>query len=91
MNENKKLKMDDNYYKCLRHLQEIDFVLLELSLYLDTHPNDQNALAQLNQYHQIRQRVYREYESCYGPLYQFGRSSSKYPWEWIETPWPWQV
>ncbi|WP_407925677.1 spore coat protein CotJB [Chengkuizengella marina] len=91
MKENENLKMDDNYYKCLRRLQEIDFVLLDLSIYLDTHPFDQQAVAQLNQYSQERQILYKEYEKCYGPLYEFGRSFSKYPWEWPKTPWPWQV
>ncbi|PEE25960.1 spore coat protein CotJB, partial [Bacillus toyonensis] len=32
--------LPDEYYKWIEELQELDFVLVELTLYLDTHPND---------------------------------------------------
>jgi spore coat protein JB len=27
----------------------------------------------------------------YGPLMQYGHSYSRFPWQWVEPPWPWQV
>lgn len=75
----------------LKQLQTIDFVLVELNLYLDTHPNDLQALQQYNQFAQQRAQVAREYESIRGPLMNFGHSYSKFPWQWNDTPWPWQV
>ncbi len=82
---------DEPYYKLLNELQTIDFVLVELNLYLDTHPNDAQALQQYNHYSIIRSRVARDYEMRYGPLQNFGHSCSSYPWKWAEAPWPWQV
>jgi len=84
-------KMDDHYYELLRKLQETDFVLVELTLYLDTHPNDLQAIQQFNQMAVLRRQIACEYESEYGPLLQFGHSFSRYPWDWKDTPWPWQV
>ena len=33
----------------------------------------------------------KQFEAAYGPLEQFGHSYSNYPWNWDDTPWPWQV
>lgn len=83
--------MDEQFYRLLQQLQEIDFVLVELNLYLDTHPNDPQALQQFNQLVQQRWTLAQRYEENYGPLQNLGRSYSRQPWQWIETPWPWQV
>jgi spore coat protein JB len=83
--------IDDAYYKLLRELQEIDFVLVELNLYLDTHPGDAGALNQYNDFALKRQSVACEFEKRYGPLMNFGHSYSGYPFQWKESPWPWEV
>lgn len=83
--------MDQQYYVLLEELQAIDFVLVELTLYLDTHPLDENALKQYNQFALKRRGVAAEFEQRYGPLLQYGHSFSQYPWQWDQPPWPWQV
>jgi spore coat protein JB len=83
--------LDAQYYQLLEELQAADFVLVELNLYLDTHPNDMQAIQQYNQFAQRRMELAARYEAAYGPLMHFGHSFSKYPWQWIESPWPWQV
>ncbi|MDB5054797.1 MAG: spore coat protein CotJB [Bacilli bacterium] len=83
--------MDENYYKQLYDLQAIDFVLVELNLYLDTHPNDPNALQQFNDHSKTRQQLAAQFEMNYGPLMQFGHSYSQNGWKWNSPPWPWQV
>mgnify|MGYP001353004095 FL=1 len=83
--------LGEHYYRLLQQLQEIDFVLVELALYLDTHPDDLNALKQYNDFALKRQEVSCEFEKHYGPLMQFGHSYSAYPFQWPNTPWPWQV
>lgn len=79
------------YYTQLEELQTVDFVLLELNLYLDTHPGDAQALEQFNSCAQHREGLKQKFESDFGPLLNFGQSYSRYPWQWIEAPWPWQV
>ncbi|GGG54787.1 spore coat protein CotJB [Paenibacillus radicis (ex Gao et al. 2016)] len=83
--------MDSEFYKLLHELQAIDFVLVELNLYLDTHPNDVNAIQQYNHCAQVRQQIAHHYEARYGPLKNFGQSYSGTPFQWVDTPWPWQV
>ncbi|QRG69743.1 spore coat protein CotJB [Brevibacillus choshinensis] len=82
---------DEQYMEMLKELQAVDFVLCELNLYLDTHPNDMNAIEQYNELTQQRWQMANEFEALYGPLMNFGHSFSGYPWQWNDTPWPWQV
>ncbi|WP_166244584.1 spore coat protein CotJB [Paenibacillus turpanensis] len=86
-----KAPIDDRYYKLLHELQAVDFVLVELNLYLDTHPSDVSAIAQYNQFAQKRMQLSRQYEELYGPLLNYGHSFSRSPFEWSQGPWPWQV
>ncbi|MGE8204361.1 spore coat protein CotJB [Heyndrickxia sp. NPDC080065] len=79
------------YYKVLEELQAIDFVIIELTLYLDTHPGDQDAIQQYNLCIQQRKKIKKEFEKQFGALTHFGYSYSQYPWDWKEAPWPWQV
>ncbi|QAY65092.1 spore coat protein CotJB [Paenibacillus protaetiae] len=82
--------LDEQFYARLLELQQVDFALVELTLYLDTHPQDMAALQQYNYLVQQRQHIAAQYEQLYGPLLQF-QSFSRYPWQWAESPWPWQV
>jgi spore coat protein JB len=83
--------MPEHYYTRLQELQAVDFVLVELTLYLDTHPLDAQALQQYNQCAHQRQQLCHQFEAEFGPLKHFGHSYSGQPWQWVETPWPWQV
>lgn len=84
-------QVPDEYYQLMEQLQTIDFVLVELTLYLDTHPNDFEAINQFNQYAKERKRIKKLFESQFGPLLQYGNSYSGYPWNWADSPWPWQL
>lgn len=84
-------QMPPEYYKQLEEIQVLDFVILELTLYLDTHPGDMDAIRQYNEYVKNRKTTVKQFEKNFGALTSFGYSYSKYPWEWIEAPWPWQV
>jgi spore coat protein JB len=67
----------------------LDFVALDLALFLDTHPGDRDALAKYNDTVAQANDLRKEYEDVFGPLYSF-RSMSGRPWQWIDDPWPWQ-
>ncbi|MDP4107612.1 MAG: spore coat protein CotJB [Bacillota bacterium] len=79
------------YYQMLEQLQAVDFVLVELTLYLDTHPTDMDAINQFNQFSKERRQLKKAFEREFGPLLQYGNSYSAYPWNWADSPWPWQV
>ncbi|MDP4161838.1 MAG: spore coat protein CotJB [Bacillota bacterium] len=79
------------YYEALEQLQAVDFVLVELTLYLDTHSDDLESINQFNHYTKERKRLKKAFESQFGPLMQYGNSYSAYPWNWSASPWPWEV
>ena len=91
VNQEQNVRGDDAYRRELEELQKVDFALVELTLYLDTHPTDMQAVQQFNQLAQRRQQQANAFEMKYGPLLQFGHSNSRFPWQWVDSPWPWQV
>jgi spore coat protein JB len=84
-------QLPQEFYATMEQLQAVDFVLVELTLYLDTHPDDFEAINQFNQFARERKRLKKIIESNYGPLMQYGNSYSGYPWDWNDGPWPWQL
>ncbi|WP_186577833.1 spore coat protein CotJB [Aquibacillus kalidii] len=83
--------MPPEYYELLEEIQAVDFVIVELNLYLDTHPQDYEAIKQYNSYTYESKKLKKHFEKQFGPLMHFGRGYSNYPWQWDDQPWPWQV
>lgn len=77
--------------RTLRRLQEVEFALVELQLYLDMNPDDQRAIQQYNNLSDELARIRHEYEMVRGPLMQYGLSKSPGRWVWTATPWPWEI
>lgn len=76
--------------KLLYDLQEIGFAAHEINLYLDTHPNDTNAIRLYNEYNKKEKMLNDEYERKYGPVdLSDTEGLSMTPWAWIKEPWPW--
>ncbi|PYG89956.1 spore coat protein JB [Ruminiclostridium sufflavum DSM 19573] len=73
----------------LLKLSALDFYAIDLHLYLNTHPRDREALAKYNTVVREAKALREEFERNYGMLSAQG-TPSKYPWQWIENPWPWQ-
>lgn len=83
--------MDRDMKQALRRIMELEFTALELNLFLDTHPQDQRALADFNAVSMELMRAKMAYESRYGPLLNYGFSPSPDRWRWIDEPWPWEI
>ncbi|WP_027339585.1 spore coat protein CotJB [Halonatronum saccharophilum] len=73
----------------LRELMALDFTVLELGLYLNTHPDDRRALKDYNTLARRYQESKRAYQREYGPI--IVGEESDLPWEYPRTPWPWQI
>lgn len=72
----------------LKEITAVDFSLIDLHLYLNTHPNDRNALMTYNSLVTKARILKQDYEKLFGPL-SYG-CYSQYPWQWINEPWPWE-
>lgn len=71
----------------LKKIKCYNFAIIELALYLDTHPDDERALCLHNSYNRTLKDLKDKYQKVYGPLTIF------YPcnkWRWLEEPWPWE-
>jgi spore coat protein JB len=84
-------QLPDEYYQLLEEIQAVDFVLVELTLYLDTHPKDVQALQQFNHCAAYSKQLKQTFESKFGMLQQYGNSFADANWSWGTAPWPWQV
>ena len=79
-----------NREEMLRRIQEADFILYDVNLFLDTHPSNQAALEFFNEYQQIYTEAVADYEALYGPLATFDTDTTK-GWLWVQGPWPWEM
>jgi spore coat protein JB len=72
----------------LGELQALDFVVHELVLYLDTHPDDAEAFELYKQYAAMAKEARKEYTAAYGPLMNMDPGDTG-SYAWIKDPWPW--
>ena len=72
----------------MAELQALQFVVLELGTYLDTHPEDQEAFAMFKQYTAMEKAAKTLYEKEHGPLTRTA-SASDSTYTWLKGPWPW--
>lgn len=83
--------MRDNQLSLLRQIMELQFTAIELNLFLDTHPESQEALRDYNRVSERLLALMADYERQYGPLLPFSAQTDKERWQWIEEPWPWEI
>lgn len=76
-------------YRLKRMIFARQFALLELGLYLNTHPDDCTALKLRAEQQTELARWMDEYEQCYGKLILTQDDVPADQWCWINDPWPW--
>ena len=73
----------------LKQITITDFMAVDLQLFLNTHPQDAEALQMYNDTVARSMEMRDQYEAMYGPLVSF-RSPGTPDWGWKDSPWPWQ-
>lgn len=76
--------------KLMKQLQMYDFAVIEAGLFLDTHPNDKEALNYFNKVRKLAENARENYEKKYGPNLMTS-TEGRTNWEWALKPWPWEV
>ena len=84
--------MEDENRDCsridmLNSIKSLNFAVIELDLYLNTHADDEKAICLHREYCKQLRDLQDKYQKVYGPL------SIYYPcnkWRWLEEPWPWE-
>lgn len=73
--------------KMLLRIQELDFILNDLNLYLDINPNDSNVYNLFKSNALELKSLVKKYEEKYNVLKLIDDTKGKYTW--IDNPWPW--
>ena len=75
--------------KMLYEIMALDFAMVDLKLYLDTHPTDTDAIDLFNNVAKKRKVMVDSFQSMYGPITAENYTHSEDMWDWVENPWPW--
>ena len=75
--------------KMLEWVQALCFVVVDMQLYLDTHPCDKEALAYYKDAVENYEKAKRQFEDAYGPLVATSSLDCD-RWAWADTPLPWE-
>jgi len=73
----------------LQLINEVSFATLDVTLYLDTHPDDMDALDYFKEHSNVREQAVKEYTRLYGPLTTDIANDSTC-WKWSMQPFPWE-
>lgn len=71
----------------MNQIQATAFTITDISLYLDTHPEDRKMLYLHRRYCNQLRNLKDNYQKMFGPL-SINCPCNK--WRWIEEPWPWE-
>ena len=69
-------------------LQALSFMIQELALYLDTHPDDKEALALYQKYQAVLHKGMMEYNESSPLNHTLPTKGDRYCWP--SDPWPWE-
>lgn len=78
-----------NQGQLLEWIQMLTLCAYDMQLYLDTHPDDKDALDYFNQCTQLLNNATQTYEASYGP-FSVNSAAPFESWTWVETPMPWE-
>lgn len=80
-----------NRESLLNTINEHSFAIDDLLLYLDTHPDDQEAMRHFHEQLDRRKEALSLYAANYGPLtIDTADDTNSCSWEWAMQPWPWE-
>lgn len=77
-----------NRNELLNQISAFAFAEKEWNLYLDTHPNDKEALRKHKAMAEKAKELIKEYEEKFGPLTPMSAVCQE-SFDWISGPWPW--
>lgn len=80
-------KFNQTREEMMERIKCLNFAIIELGLYLDTHVDDERAICLHRKYCKEYRELTDKYQKIYGPL------TIHFPcnkWRWIEEPWPWE-
>lgn len=80
----------DNRTTLLYRIRAYDFAIVEMNLFLDTHPTDEQAISLFHMYQEKRKELISAYEAQFGPYINTVDDVKGDAFTWICDPWPWE-
>ena len=80
-------KLPTEIEKMMKEIKCLNFAIIELSEYLDTHPDDRKAICLHKEYCNELNEIKDKYQKIFGPLSIYHPCNK---WRWLEGPWPWE-
>ena len=78
-----------NRMQMLEWVQMLCFCVVDMQLYLDTHPEDEEAFCYFKEVVEMYEKAKQKFEENYGPL--TATSSAMHgQWTWSDMPLPWE-
>lgn len=73
--------------RLLYDVMKLDFAIVDLNLYLDMHPDDNEAYRLFQEYVDEHKKAVKKYNEALGPIVVTNAKYNSY--EWLKNPWPW--
>ena len=74
----------------MKRLQMYNFSMAEAVLFLDSHPDNKEAIEFFNKYQKLTRQALKDYTEKYGPVTADNMPENKAQWQWVKGPWPWE-
>lgn len=75
----------------LDYINKVSFAVNDITLFLDAHPENEEALAYFREHSGLRNAALQEYARRFCPLtIDTANDASSNSWEWIYQKWPWE-
>lgn len=75
--------------QALQEIRRHQFAMIDAGMYLDGHPDDENALQYYRTMCRHKQQADEMYRKHFGPL-NLRDAGQGARWDWIDEPWPWE-
>ncbi len=82
-----KLKPENEQENMLIKLMAYSFIINDLNLYLDLHPEDTSTFEKFKKYAKELSDIQLEYTQKYGPIVITETQGANF--NWLKNPWPW--
>ncbi len=79
-----------NQQQLLQWLDMVSFAVVDVTEYLDTHPQDEEALKYFDHYQELRKTALKAYAEKYGPLTVDMVDAGCSTFSWADMPLPWE-
>ena len=84
--------MTEQERAALLKVQELEFAVYDIQLFLDTHPTDREAYSRFLALQKQAKEARENFEKNYGALTVSGilNKPAGNMWPWTVSPWPWE-